>query len=183
MRDLYYTFVAPKMVEYRQDWDNLSDDICYAEKSPEAQARMDPGLRGRQRPANQLNAAEEEAHLSADHCAKVCAFGDEPEEVEEQADKDKDDGSWGFKIPDVLQGKNGAKRKQREKRLSRSCFQHRYSEGVCCTSKSFKLGAPRDVDAPPEKKWHSGWYLRGIQEWIDAKGDCEEVEWVKPRPM
>ncbi|KAG7118274.1 hypothetical protein HYQ44_005417 [Verticillium longisporum] len=69
--------------------------------------------------------------------------------------------------------------------LDRRCFQYRYHNGICCTSRSFKLGAPRreakgnKIDKPTDV-WHSGWHLQGIEDWIKAKGECDEPRWKIP---
>lgn len=166
MKDLYNTFVAPKMVAAREDWDNLSDDVCYGDPSPEVQMRMDPTLRGRQKPSEELNDVEKEAHLSPDHCARVCSYEDDENEA-----------------ASVGEGSEAIRMQSPQKRQlveERQCFQHRYHEGVCCTSKSFKLGAPKTVGAPEEEKWYSGWYLKGIEDWISAAGECGEPFWINP---
>ncbi|KAI8629851.1 glycosyltransferase family 31 protein [Xylariaceae sp. FL1651] len=62
--------------------------------------------------------------------------------------------------------------------LGRSCFQYRWHDDVCCTAKSFKFGEPKDDDSTT--KWTSGWYLKGINDWIDATGKCTKPAWKTP---
>lgn len=74
-----------------------------------------------------------------------------------------------------------------ERRKSRQCFQWRYHDGVCCVGKSFRQGKPRRPSWEDREKlgedrarWHSGWHVSGIRDWVDAMGECE-AQWVKVR--
>ncbi|KAH6869900.1 hypothetical protein B0T10DRAFT_568657 [Thelonectria olida] len=54
----------------------------------------------------------------------------------------------------------------------RQCFQWRYHNKACCLAGSFKLGKSRPEEDPKDK-WSSGWFIEGINKWIEAKGDCQ----------
>lgn len=151
IRDLYESLVAPKMVDTRHDWDNLSDDVCYVNPDPEAQKNAEGYQRDRQRKQGDMNPAEKEAWKSWENCSKVCAYGDEHE-----------------------------KGSSLEKKRKRECFQWRWNKEVCCISKSFKLGQPKEKAPNKKDKWISGWYLKGIKDWIEATGECKEPRWVTP---
>ncbi|KAH7026198.1 family 31 glycosyltransferase [Microdochium trichocladiopsis] len=155
IRDLYEGLVAPKMVEMRQDWDNLSDDVCYVNPDPEAQKAAEGYQRDRQKKPGELNSVEKEAWKSWENCAKVCAHGDN--------EKSND-----------LSEVSLAKKRNRE------CFQYRWNKEVCCVSKSFKLGEPKEKSDKTKDRWMSGWYLKGINDWIQATGECKEPRWVTP---
>ncbi|KAI1273451.1 hypothetical protein F5Y07DRAFT_253496 [Xylaria sp. FL0933] len=153
IKDLYDSLIAPKMQQTRENWDNGSDDVCYINPDPDAQERADGHARDRQRKEDEMSEIEKEAWKSPENCAKVC----ESEISEEDSDN-------------------------KEKRLSRECFQYLWHDEVCCTSKSFKLGEPKSKlqDGESKEKWTSGWYLEGIQDWIDAMGECTKPAWKIP---
>ncbi|KAI2624067.1 glycosyltransferase family 31 protein [Xylaria nigripes] len=154
IRDLYDSLIAPKMQETRENWDNLSDDVCYINPDPEAQERADGSARDHQKNEDEMSEIEKEAWKSPENCAKVC----ESEIPEGDAD-------------------------DREKQLNRSCFQYRWHDEVCCTARSFKLGQPKTKPADEDDvkaKWTSGWYMKGIHDWIDAAGECKEPAWKVP---
>ncbi|KAI5860045.1 glycosyltransferase family 31 protein [Durotheca rogersii] len=152
IRDVYEGLIQPKMQVSRANWDNLSDDVCYINPDPEAQDRAEGHFRDRQKKQEDMNDVEKEAWKSWENCAKVCASQDEPDD-----------------------------KSSNEKKRSRTCFQYRWHEEVCCTAKSFKLGAPKPApgDSSSKAKWMSGWHLKGINEWIDAMGECKEPAWKK----
>ncbi|KAI1424139.1 hypothetical protein F5Y12DRAFT_715670 [Xylaria sp. FL1777] len=153
IKDLYDSLIAPKMQKTRENWDNGSDDVCYINLDPDAQERADGHDRDRQKGEDEMSEIEKNAWKSPENCAKVC----ESEMSEEDSDN-------------------------KEKRLDRSCFQYSWHDEVCCTSKSFKLGEPKPkpkgVDS--KAKWTSGWYMEGIQDWIDAMGECTKPAWKIP---
>jgi hypothetical protein len=199
IKDLYEAFVGPKIIEYREDWDNLSDDVCYIDPDEEAQDSADKGLRERQKKEEDKNGVEKKAHKSPDHCARVCEYegtdasyddltteedeGDEDHAEDDDAEGDDaiDESPLEDGIPATARlNKNSKSRRHLKKTLNRQCFQYRYYNGVCCTSRSFKLGVPKAIGAQDGEKWHSGWYLKGIKEWIEAKGECAEAEWKIP---
>ncbi|KAI0971608.1 glycosyltransferase family 31 protein [Xylaria arbuscula] len=153
IKDLYDSLIAPKMQKTRENWDNASDDVCYINPDPDAQERTDGHYRERQKKEDEMSEIEKEAWKSPENCAKVCES-----EISEEDSADK------------------------EKRLNRECFQYRWHDDVCCTSKSFKFGEPKSKpeDDEPKAKWTSGWYMEGIQDWIDAMGECTEPAWKIP---
>jgi len=152
IRDLYESLIAPKMQKTREDWDNGSDDVCYINPDPEAQERADGQARDRQKKEEEMSEIEKEAWKSPRQCERVC----ESEDPESSDDKDK--------------------------QLGRTCFQYRWHDEVCCTSKSFKLGQPKPepTDDNSKTRWTSGWYMKGIHDWIEAMGECKEPEWKTP---
>ncbi|EHK27156.1 glycosyltransferase family 31 protein [Trichoderma virens Gv29-8] len=137
IREMYYAFFAPKMVSFRKDWDNLSDDTCYIAPDEESQKKATQQQRDRQVKEGDKNVVQKYAHNSPAACAKVCEAAD------------------------------------------RKCFQWRFQKNVCCTAKSFKLGKPKKEKNDGDK-WTSGWFVRGINDWIETKGECP-VEWKNPR--
>lgn len=153
MRDLYDSLIAPKMKKTRENWNNGANDVCYISRDADAQERADGQDRDRQKKEDEMSDIEKEAWKSPENCAKVCES-----EIAEEDSGDK------------------------EKQLNRNCFQYRWHEEVCCTSKSFKLGGPMEkpFDDNEKAKWTSGWYLEGIQAWIDAMGECTEPAWKVP---
>ncbi|KAI5923892.1 glycosyltransferase family 31 protein [Camillea tinctor] len=193
IKDLYDSLVAPKMRVSREDWDNLSDDVCYINPDPSAQQQAEGYLRDRQKAEHEMNDVEKEAWKSSENCAKVCASLDIPDKDEWDEDEvtsrqyDSPTTTTSTSTSRNASPSNVAKRQdwelsRLEKRLNRSCFQYRYHKGVCCTAKSFKLGTPKpapDSDNSMEK-WRSGWYLKGINDWIDAMGECREPAWKTP---
>lgn len=181
----------------RQDWDNLSDDVCYINPEPSAQARAGGHEKDRQKKKEEMTTIEMEAWKSAENCARVCEEEDVP-----------DDDEWDPKQKTVPRGPDNtesaatasdtekaedtgpsdeATREQRKQALNdrkkkRTCFQYRWHDEVCCTAKSFKLGAPKAKPSQdkPNERWTSGWDLKGINDWIDAMGECKEVAWKTP---
>ena len=154
IKDLYDSLIAPKMRKSRENWDNGSDDVCYINPDPDAQERADGKSRDRQKKADEMSDIEKDAWKSPGNCAKVCESEIAPED---SANK--------------------------KKLLERSCFQYHWHDEVCCTAKSFKLGEPKrkpDDDDDLKAKWTSGWYMEGIQDWIDAMGECEKPAWKIP---
>lgn len=186
IRDLYEGLIAPKMQVLREHWDNLSDDVCYINPDPAVQAEADDHMKERQKDEKDMNAVEKEAWKSAEHCSRVCASQD-------VSDDDDEDG-WTMHIHTYPRGasedlndkgKTEDVRDLREKEMlerkkNRSCFQYRYQNQQCCTSKSFKLGTPKPKSSELATKWVSGWDLKGINDWISATGDCKQAEWKTP---
>lgn len=293
--------MSPKLTDYRADWDNMAEDVCFLNPDPKAQETAQRTYKDRQKKADELTDVERDAWRSRDHCAAVCAAdpaGIDEEEEEEEGDHGDDeeageeadrwydhdedgtaegeggrrtekadgDGSsqpdgtkrptgwWlsatqrrlkllagqknggemvkrdggvhsrhhhhhhkirrgdgdGARGNDTASGERESREKQPrknkaksghlasaevvERRKSRKCFQWRYRDGVCCTSRSFRLGAPRHATweereaakaRPGDKggdrgeddvRWHSGWHVDGIRDWVDAMGECE-VKW------
>lgn len=153
IKDLYEGLIAPKMKSIRKDWDNLSDDVCYINPDPSAQDRADGQARDRQKKDDEMSEIEKQAWRSPENCAKVC----ESEIPEEDANN-------------------------KDKKLTRSCFQYRWHDEVCCTARSFKLGEPKPApeDDDEKSRWTSGWYMKGINDWIGAMGECSKPAWKIP---
>jgi hypothetical protein len=174
--------MAPKLVNYRADWDNLSDDVCYIDPTPAILEATDDVLKGRQKKPADLTDIEKEAHKSPEHCARVCQYEGrqkgEPEDDLESEDEEEGSQSLRAREPmlDLIKSKE---QKRKEKALARKCFQYRYHRGACCTSRSFKLGAPKKGKDDADK-WHSGWYVKGINNWVKAMGECTEPRWRQP---
>ncbi|KAK9426182.1 hypothetical protein SUNI508_12543 [Seiridium unicorne] len=199
IKDLYQGLVAPKMQVQRQDWDNLSDDVCYINPDHNAQSRAGDHERGRQKKKNDLTDVEKDAWKSPEHCARVCEDEDVPDEDEWELkqkvvprDPEPEDSENAATANDTEKAEDTgpsdeAMREQwktamNERKKSRTCFQYRWHDEVCCTARSFKLGAPKakpDEDRRKER-WVSGWDLKGINDWIDAMGECTEVAWKTP---
>ncbi|KAI2627328.1 glycosyltransferase family 31 protein [Hypomontagnella submonticulosa] len=193
IKDLYNGLIRPKMQVLRQDWDNLSDDVCYLNPDPDAQQRADEHARGRQKKEDEMNEVEKEAWKSWENCAKVCEYQDEPDEEEwglrgvVERDEDAPGRANDTEMAEDSSPSDAAARESRkkymnEKKRNRSCFQYRWHDEVCCTAKSFKLGAPKMAPDSGDSKdqWTSGWYLKGINDWIDAMGDCKKPAWKTP---
>ncbi|OTA98813.1 glycosyltransferase family 31 protein [Hypoxylon sp. CI-4A] len=194
IKDLYEGLIRPKMQVVRENWDNLSDDVCYLNPDPDAQARAESQFRDRQKNNNEMNDVEKEAWKSWESCAKVC---DSQDVIDEDLD------SLGYDLmernnpgtaddtekaedtsPSDAAARAAWKNAMNEKKLNRSCFQYRWHNEVCCTARSFKLGAPKMAPATsnPNAQWISGWHLKGINDWIEAKGECTKPEWKRAEP-
>ncbi len=192
IKDLYEAFMAPKMQVSRSDWDNLSDDVCYLNPDPEAQERAQDFERDRQKPESEMTDIEKDAWKSWENCAKVCE-SEIPEDGEFEAAmserRDDDDPAKASDTdaaqdtsPSDWSAREAWKKFMNEKKKNRQCFQYRWHEEACCTSRSFRLGSPK---AKPETgytkhRWMSGWHLKGISDWIDVMGDCKDPAWKKP---
>lgn len=173
---MYNTFFAPQLTSERRDWSNLSVDKCYIAPDEESQKKATEQERKRQVPEGEKNAVERHAHEGSRQCSRVCEAEGLlfPEEEWEALDTNE-------KQEDALRRKYRARSlKTEDWNKGRKCFQWRYRQGVCCTAKSFKLGAPKR-EVKEEDKWTSGWFVEGINDWIKARGDCEKVEWREPR--
>lgn len=174
IKDMYQTFFAPKLLPIREDWDNLSEDVCYIGPDDAEQQRASETERARQRPEIWKDPYERRAHLSASDCARVCETESlsvnitllDSLDTDEERDAMLRDAYYAEaeKDPDFVNG--------------RICFQWRYRHGICCTGSSFKLGVPRHEEKD-ENRWTSGWFVRGINDWIESKGECD-VEWKDP---
>ncbi|KAF5018536.1 hypothetical protein F66182_9470 [Fusarium sp. NRRL 66182] len=173
IREMYHEFWAPNLEPEHEEWDNLSDDVCYIGFEAEAQAKANDHQRSRQRKENEKNPMEQRAHHSKELCAKVCE-GEGLDISEEEYYSLKDDKERNEMIKSRYDQKKGNK----EWHASRRCFQWRYHNNVCCIARSFKRGKPRK-EQKQEEKWTSGWYVQGINDWIDAKGDCAP-KWKNP---
>ncbi|KAH6652765.1 hypothetical protein BKA67DRAFT_659440 [Truncatella angustata] len=197
IKDLYHGLIAPKMQVQRHDWDNLSDDVCYISSDADAQARAGDHEKGRQKKGHEMTQVEKDAWKSPKHCARVCEEEDvpdedewelkqkvvprNPEEVENAANASDTEKAEDSDASDEAMREQW-KTMLNEHKKSRTCFQYRWHDEVCCTARSFKLGAPKskpDEDKQKEQ-WVSGWDLKGINDWIDAMGECKEIAWKTP---
>lgn len=155
LRDIYHAFVAPNLVSRRPKWNNLAEQTCFATAK------------------DGETVIEKQAHESPEACARVCVA--EGLEVDEEAytkletDEDRD---WYLEQRFHRQSKNN------DKPPERKCFQWRYKDNKCCISDNIRLGYP--VRAKDEGDATSGWFVEGIQQWVDAHGGCSDgTEWVK----
>lgn len=186
---MYNAFFAPKLVPYRNEWDNLSMDTCYIGPDDDAQKKADADSKAKQKPEDEKNFVEKRAHISASACAKVC----------ESEGLLADDDKTGYSGLDADEYDEADTETARSKKLSlayesrarkdpefgkeRKCFQWRYNRnGACCTSKSFRHGAPRRGKGKDAGEWTSGWFVRGIKDWVKHHDTCA-VEWKEPRHL
>jgi hypothetical protein len=163
---MYHQFWAPQLEAEHDEWDNLSDDVCYIGFGPEAQGKASDHQKGRQKKENEKNAIEQHAHRSKEHCAMVCE-AENLDITEDDYYNLKDDKERN----EMIRSRYSQKKGNKEWHAGRRCFQWRYHNNVCCIARSFKRGKPRK-EQKPEEKWTSGWFVQGINDWIDAKGDC-----------
>ncbi|KAI4860355.1 glycosyltransferase family 31 protein [Hypoxylon rubiginosum] len=193
IKDLYEGLIRPKMQVSRQNWDNLSDDVCYLNPDPQAQQRADGHFRDRQKKEGEMNEVEKVAWKSWENCAKVCESQDVPDEEEWNMQgifNRENEGPGAASNTEIAEdtspsdaaAREAWKKSMNEKKRNRSCFQYRWHDEVCCTAKSFKLGAPKTEpdNSDLKAKWVSGWHLKGINEWIDAMGECTNPTWKTP---
>ncbi|OAQ73253.1 glycosyltransferase family 31 protein [Pochonia chlamydosporia 170] len=68
IKDLYHKFMGPELVEARPDWDNLSEDVYYLNKTRAAYEDWELGRAKN----DDLSAEEAEAYKSFDDCKKAC---------------------------------------------------------------------------------------------------------------
>ncbi|KAF5673304.1 hypothetical protein FHETE_3428 [Fusarium heterosporum] len=173
IREMYHHFWAPHLESEREDWDNSSDDVCYIGFGPQAQAKATDKQRNRQKKENEKNAVEQHAHRSKEHCAMVCESENlnitENDYYGLKDDKERNE---------MIRSRFDQKKGDKIWHSGRRCFQWRYQNNVCCIARSFKRGKPRK-EPKPEEKSTSGWFVQGINNWIDAKGDCEP-KWKNP---
>lgn len=172
---MYHTFFAPKLTSQRQDWDNLSWDKCYIAQNAPSQDKAQPDEIKRQVPESEKNAVERRAHIGPKSCSLVCVAEGIDISNEEYDAVYPDEQKRETFVMDKYDERSKVKAWNKE----RKCFQWRFHDGVCCTSRSFKLGAPRR-EKEEAKKWVSGWFVRGIENWVGARGDCGKIEWKDP---
>ncbi|KAM4065637.1 hypothetical protein HRG_010635 [Hirsutella rhossiliensis] len=179
IKELYHQFFAPNLAPTRDAWDNLSEDVCYIAPDKQSQDEADVELKAVQKRQAAKTPIERDAHTSPAACAAVC----------EAAGLDVPERDWAAQTTDEGRAKLLAKLYGLESKAAaddaaafhgkRSCFQWRHHRGVCCTAESFKLGRPRRREKSGGSPWTSGWFVRGINDWIKAKGDCA-VRWHDP---
>jgi hypothetical protein len=68
IKDIYHEFLEPKLLESREDWDNLSDDVLYLDPSSR---QFEDWEIGRSKKSD-MNEFEQVAHLSFGHCRRAC---------------------------------------------------------------------------------------------------------------
>ncbi|KAG9249973.1 glycosyltransferase family 31 protein [Emericellopsis atlantica] len=176
IKDIYEAFMAPSLTQFRQDWDNLSDDTCFIGPHQVDQENAGDTEKSRQKLEREKTIVEKEAHKSPTACAKVC-----------EADKLMIPEDEYLALSDDIK-KDHYLQEKYEKRIredvggvfrrGRSCFQWRYHQGACCISQSFKLGMPRH--GAVEDEWTSGFFVKGIKQWIEARGECLHPDWREP---
>ncbi|OAA46308.1 hypothetical protein NOR_03061 [Metarhizium rileyi] len=69
IKDLYHNFMSQQLVDVRPDWDNLSDDVNYLNKTSGHFEEWELG----NAKTEYLSDVEAEAHKSFDDCKKVCS--------------------------------------------------------------------------------------------------------------
>lgn len=171
---MYETFFAPNLIPLREEWSNMSDDTCFIGADDESQNRVGDHEKGRQKPEDQKSPVEKRAHLSPASCAHVCEAAkldiNEEEFNHLETDQEREE---------LIQRKYDERAKDNNDfKKDRQCFQWKYYKGACCTHRSFKLGTPKGVGA--EDKYTSGWFVKGINDWIDARGECDGINWREP---
>lgn len=167
IKEMYEAFMAPNLVPRREQYDNLSDDVCYLGPDEVAQNEAGEHEKSRQKPESEKNPAERGAHHGPDHCAAVCLSQGLDINEEQYNSLGSDSERYA-----LLQSKYDEKSKDRQWNLERQCFQWRYHKKACCIARSFKLGKPR-TEERVEERWTSGWFIDGINKWIEGKGDCK----------
>lgn len=175
IKDLYHAFFKPHLTAYRKDWDNMSDDTCYISPDEKAQEEAGGHEKGRQRKEEEKSPVEKLAHTSRSACALVCESEGLNISQEEFDNLDSD-----LERSDFIQARYEQREGDTNFKKDRKCFQWRYHQGICCTSKSFKFGKPRPEN-DKKNRWTSGWFVQGIHDWVDARGECDSVAWREPR--
>ncbi|KPM46289.1 hypothetical protein AK830_g373 [Neonectria ditissima] len=170
IKDMYESFFAPTLIPQRDDWDNLSDDVCFIAPDEVSQAEASDHQKGRQKSEDDKNPVERQAHLSQEHCSRVCVSEGLDISQEEYDSMDSDSERFA-----LVHSRYERKSEDKAWNQERHCFQWRYHGKACCIAKSFKLGKPRKEEKA-EDKYTAGWFVDGINKWIEAKGDCEP-EW------
>jgi hypothetical protein len=76
LKDVYEEFVAPKLQDMREDWDNLSEDHYYldpnATKADDSTTQRYESWQIERAKLDDLSEVEEEAHKSFDNCRAMC---------------------------------------------------------------------------------------------------------------
>jgi hypothetical protein len=183
-KEVYEHFIAPHLRNYRVDWDNLSEDVCYISPDPTLRRNAPRRAVDREKKGDKLTPVERNAYRSPYHCSKVCEYegyeGELPESVNEKNAGPDDFDDPGDEEAETEQGRENKKPLRKKLGGDRQCFQWLCHQGVCCTAQYFTLGRPKRVK-PGILKWHAGWYVQGVQEWIEAAGECKDVLWVTPK--
>ena len=74
LKDIYKHFVAPKLVEVREDWDNLSEDTYYLNRTD---GRHEEWQINKAKHGDSLTPAEQLAHIDLEHCRAACESVDD----------------------------------------------------------------------------------------------------------
>jgi len=73
IRDIYYKFLAPKLVPLRHDWNNLSDDVNFVDPT----VRRDKTHEVKRTKTENLDSFEKKAHRSWEKCREACEHADD----------------------------------------------------------------------------------------------------------
>lgn len=71
LKDIFLEFLDPKLQQTREDWNNLSDDRYYVNKT-DPDHQWEDWRVGQMKNESQYNEFEKRAHLSFDDCGKAC---------------------------------------------------------------------------------------------------------------
>lgn len=153
----------------------MSDDTCYISPDEKAQEEAGGHEKGRQRKQEEKNPIEKLAHTSRSACALVCESAGLDISQEEFDHLGTD-----LERSDFVKAKYDEKEGDVDFKKDRKCFQWRYHKGICCTSRSFKFGKPRP-EKEKNERWTSGWFVQGIHDWVEARGECDSIAWRDPK--
>jgi hypothetical protein len=150
----------------------MSDDLCFIGADEKSQARASHKDRSRQKPEEEKTVVERRAHMSPAACANICESQglDVPEDEYNSLNSERMRG-------ELLRTLYDERQQDAAFHGNRTCFQWRYNRGACCVSRTFKLGGPK---AEPQESWMSGWFVRGIEDWVATRGQCKGAEWRVP---
>ncbi|KAI9789380.1 MAG: hypothetical protein M1835_001708 [Candelina submexicana] len=70
--DIYNHFVSSRLSSNREDWNNLSDDLKYTERSTDTEVKY-----GDNKPWDELTGIEQEAFTSLENCLAACTANEE----------------------------------------------------------------------------------------------------------
>lgn len=173
-KDIYRHFMAPRQKYFRKEWDNYADDVCYIGSDSSSQGRASAGAKSRQKAEKDKNIVEKNAHRSAAACSKVCeAEGlDIPEKEYTAFRTETERGRY------VRDKHAGRAKGDAVFAVNRQCFQWKYQNGACCVGSTFRLGNPTEK-LDKRNAMVSGWFVEGINDWIDGMGNCE-LDWKEP---
>lgn len=155
IRDIYHAFVGPNLIARRSQWNNRAEQTCF------------------ENAGDGNNVIEHHAHESPDACSRVCiAKGLDIDAVAyEMLGTEEERDSYLDNAYNREADKGGVL-------TERTCFQWRYYMGKCCVSDTFSMGYPSSKYE--EGDITSGWFVEGIEEWIDEFGQCDEgIKWME----
>ena len=174
-RHIFNHYFKPHLSYYRHNWNNGADATCYIGSDSETQSLAPQAAKDKQKKESQKNIVEQYAHMSAAACAKVCEAEGLDISTEEFTALDSEAQRGKLVRAKYLQ----KRRKDPSFRLDRKCFQWRFYSGICCTASEFSFGAPTAEASSRDEMVTSGWFVRGIQDWADAMGNCK-ADWKEP---